>query len=89
MVCDDNLTSGAHFTCNICGKYSCQEENKGDDLYCCDDGNLDNCCNFHVHKRCMKKVNSENKKCDCKLSRAHFQNGTIVYFKKNNIFEIP
>ena len=89
MVCDDNLTSGAHCTCNICGKYSCQEENKGDDLYCCDDGNLDNCCDFHVHKRCMNKINSKNKPCNCKLTRAHFQNGSIIYFKKNNICGIP
>ena len=28
--------SGAHCQCNICGRYSFQEESKGDDdLYCC------------------------------------------------------
>ena len=90
-VIDDTNTarSGAHCQCNICGRYSFQEESKGDDdLYCCY-GDISMSCDFHVHKKCMNKVHSKNKLYDCKLSRAHFQNGSIVYFKKNNIFEIP
>ena len=89
MVNDDNLSSGAHCTCNICGEHSAPDDNgEGDDLYCCR-GELYFGCDFHVHKKCMNKVNSTNKKCDCKLIRAHFQNGSIVYFKKSNICGIP
>jgi len=89
MVNDDNLSSGAHCTCDICGEHSAPELfGKDDDLYCCR-GELYFGHDFHVHKKCMNKVNSTNKKCDCKLIRAHFQNGSIVYFKKSNICGIP
>ena len=47
MVNDDNLSSGAHCRCNICGEYSAPEElGEESDLYCCGNGNLDNNCNF-------------------------------------------
>ena len=89
MVNDDNLSSGAHCTCNICGEHSAPELfGKDDDLYCCH-GELYFGHDFHVHKKCINEVNSTNKKCDCKLTRAHFQNGSIVYFKKSNICGMP
>jgi hypothetical protein len=89
IVNDDNLSSGAHCTCNICGEHSAPELfGKEDDLYCCH-GELYFGHDFHVHKKCMNKINSTNKKCDCKVARAHFQNGSILNFNKSNIWGIP
>ena len=84
VVNSDRISSTCYHTCNICHKYSDQESNPGDFLYCCN-GDLDNSCDFHVHKKCFKNINKNNKPCNCKLEYCPFQNGTIVYFKKSEV----
>ena len=84
VVHSDRISSTCYHTCNICHKYSDQESNPGDFLYCCN-GDLDNSCDFHVHKKCFKNINKNNKPCNCKLEYCPFQNGTIVYFKKSEV----
>lgn len=85
IVNSDRISSCYGVTCNICDKYSDPESNgKEDFLYCCN-GILDNSCDFHVHRKCFKNINKNNKPCNCKLEYISFQNGTIVYFKKSEV----
>ena len=86
----DPYITEEHNSCNLCLEHIDVKE-----LYTCN-GEFYNSCCFHVHKKCMQKLNI-NKEQTFECSKQHplkkikvnYSNGTIISFKKNNIIEIP
>ena len=74
-IFDDDLS------CNWCGNHIVVHE-----IHCCG-GDVDNDCNFHVHKACLKQCPTCHK-VPTKLP-TYDLNGSKIVFAKRNIVEIP